>query len=249
MKNWLPPVSGHDRAPCRPCRAGTAARSARRGSCSPAPPSPSPRGSPSCTTKSGTTRWMLRPLKKPLRASVMKFSTVSGASRTASSIWIVPRSVSMIRPASRPAGSPAAAPRRRRPRSVVGAGRICASTSAAGRRIELLQQHRGAHAHRPVLVGERASAAPASPPRAPYFASAASAAARAPCTIGIALAERDTPRPAPRAPLAGFSSPSAVGRGRAHDRIVGLQPLDQDARRRCGAFSFTSDASTDGITR
>ncbi len=63
MKYWLPPVSGHGSSamPTVPRRYGRWFNSSRIEY--PGPPSPSPRGSPSCITKSGTTRWTLRPLK------------------------------------------------------------------------------------------------------------------------------------------------------------------------------------------
>ena len=82
---------------------------------------------------------------------------------------------------------------------------------------------------------------------APYFASAASAAARAPY-----VASRWPKRYAVRercGAVGRLQLAEAVGRRRAHDRIVGLEALEQQRRRASGALSLTSAAIADGTTR
>ena len=56
----------------------------------PGPPNPSPRGSPSCTTKLGTTRCQRLPSKNRRSTSRRKLATVSGASGPSSSISMTP---------------------------------------------------------------------------------------------------------------------------------------------------------------
>ena len=91
------------------------------------------------------------PLKKPLRASVMKLSTVSGASSTASSISIVPLSVSM-KACGENCGEHERLPRRivDRPPGGGGPDRVVGVGHAL-----LAQQRRRADAHRPVAIVQR----------------------------------------------------------------------------------------------
>ena len=73
-----------------------------------------------------------------------------------------------------------------------------------GRRIELVQQRRRAHTHRPVLVGERVVSSGVAA-RAPYFASGRER--RGARDIGrVAAGRADTPRSSAATAAGGFSS-------------------------------------------